>query len=333
MLERTFKALKSTFTSSGKPPDMLVEVLELATDENLNEAAYLSANLDVQRAGISASEHLRQYGKAEGRYQFSASYSENLESYFKEKFNRFEQIIAFDDPPSRAATFPITFGNRRFTLDDYVHESANPGFGPFDEEVASNPDRLYVDIGCGLRAKVARNCLYIEVYPSRTADIIVEPSCRYPIKSSSVDGVGCFAVLEHTQRPWLVAEEIHRILKPGGKAFIDWPFLQPVHGYPSHYYNATREGLRSLFVDNGFDVEQCETGAHQTPAYTVRWILHEMLNRLPDGEAKDALSNMKVGELAQIAPRSEFWLRLMDQLPDSALSEFACGNWVMAVKK
>jgi hypothetical protein len=25
------------------------------------------------------------------------------------------------------------------------------------------------------------------------------------------------------------------------------PFLQPLHGYPHHYYNMTGEGLRNLF--------------------------------------------------------------------------------------
>jgi hypothetical protein len=139
--------------------------------------------------------------------------------------------------------------------------------------------------------------------------------------------------LEHTRKPWLVVQEIQRMLKRGGKAFIDWPFLQPVHGFPSHFFNATREGLRSLFEDNGFEIEIATTGPHETPAYTVNWILREMLARLPEGEAKNAFRTSTVGELSRIPPRSDFWLRIMSELPDPAIAEFACGNWLTAVKK
>lgn len=136
-----------------------------------------------------------------------------------------------------------------------MNESANPGFGPFDAEMKANPDKLYMDLGCGRREEKLDNCLYLEVYPSVSADFVVEPNCLYPIRSGSLDGIGCFAVLEHCRKPWQVVAEITRMLKPGGKAFIDWRFLQPVHGFPSHFFNTTREGLRSIFEDNGLAVE------------------------------------------------------------------------------
>jgi SAM-dependent methyltransferase len=332
MFKRTLDALKSKSRPVNQGDGMVVRVLELASDDNLDEESYLTANVDVRRAGMSARHHFNHYGRAEGRHQFTRDHARGLRSHRAGKFDRFKDVIDLGRATTPCGAFPISFGDPQLTLDDYVHESANPGFAPFEQEKAANPDRLYLDIGCGLRTQVSGNCLYLEVYPSRTADIVVEPSCEYPIKSSSIDGIGCFAVLEHTRKPWLVAQEIHRILKPGGKAFIDWPFLQPVHGYPSHYFNATREGLRSVFLDQGFDIERCETGAHQTPAYTVNWILREMLNRLPEGAAKQELRGMTIGELSAVDPRSEFWLRIMDQLPDAALSEFACGNWLLATK-
>jgi SAM-dependent methyltransferase len=308
-------------------------VLEAASFENLNEEAYLYANPDVKRAGMSARTHFRQYGAAEGRQQFSLEYMTNLETCRKDKFDKFRGILDLSETDLAKGTFPIAVGLHHFNSDEYVHESANPGFGPFDATLDANPDGLYLDIGCGLREQVYSNCLYLEVYPSRTADLIVEPTCIYPIKSSSLDGIGCFAVLEHTRKPWLVVQEMQRMLKRGGKAFIDWPFMQPVHGFPSHFFNATREGLRSLFEDNGFEIEIAATAAHQTPAYTVNWILREMLARIPEGAAKDSFRKSTVEELSEIAPRSEFWLRIMSELPETAIAEFACGNWLTAVKK
>ena len=82
--------------------------------------------------------------------------------------------------------------------------------------------------------------------------------------------------------PFFVAHEIKRIVKPGGHIFIDWPFLQPVHGYPAHYYNATLEGLRRMFSD-AFEIETAEAYASQGADWTLSWILKwfvEVLSRV-----------------------------------------------------
>jgi ubiquinone/menaquinone biosynthesis C-methylase UbiE len=71
-------------------------------------------------------------------------------------------------------------------------------------------------------------------------------------------------VLEHVTEPWTAAAEFRRMLKPGGLVFIDYPFLVPVHGYPSHYYNATRAGLGRLF-DEGFEQLRLDTLDNQSP--------------------------------------------------------------------
>jgi hypothetical protein len=52
--------------------------LEAASWANLNEEAYLMANPDVKEAGMSARDHFRQSGEAEGRMQFSSEYMRTL---------------------------------------------------------------------------------------------------------------------------------------------------------------------------------------------------------------------------------------------------------------
>jgi SAM-dependent methyltransferase len=176
------------------------------------------------------------------------------------------------------------------------------------------------------------NCLYLEVYRSKSADIVIEPACRYPIASESLDGIGCFAVLEHVQRPWEAARDFYRMLKPGGRVYIDWPFLQPVHGYPSHYYNATREGLRAMF-DGGFEVEHLETLNNQTPDHTLSWIIRSLNEALAGTEIGDRLTNMRIGDLVSEPAGSPFWREIVDSLPAKTIETLACGNTLIARKR
>ena len=247
------------------------------------------------------------------------------------KYERFRPILQapLDNHPKGA--FPIIAGDRHFDLSAYQAESAGANVAMFDHLIEQLPDELFLDLGCGLREKTYGNCLYLEVYPSRSADLIVEPTCLYPIKDGSLMGIGCFAVLEHVPKPWLVIQEMRRMLKPGGYVMIDWPFLQPVHGYPSHYFNATREGLTSIFNDEGFEVMQAFTGAHQSAAFTVRWILQVLLHRLPATE-RHRVGKMRVRDLASLDPLGPAWTGLVSALSEAAQSELACGNMLVGRK-
>lgn len=54
-------------------------------------------------------------------------------------------------------------------------------------------------------------------------------ACGLP--SDHYDLIVCNAVLEHVRDPFGCAREIHRILKPGGQAWIEVPFVHPYHPY------------------------------------------------------------------------------------------------------
>jgi SAM-dependent methyltransferase len=272
----------------------------IADRATFDAAGYLLANPDVAKAGVNPKRHLLEYGIREGRKQINREILPGSD-YRRKKYERFKHVLTVE-----VGSFPATVGSSIASLDQYDAESANDDFGAFVAEVDRRPDLLYVDLGCGFRKLNRDNCLYVEVYPSLTADLIVEPTCEYPIKSASVDGVGCFAVLEHTRKPWLVVSEICQILKPGGRVFIDWPFLVPVHGFPSHYFNATREGLRSLFADNGIEVEQVVTFPFQAPDYMITWILGKFYRDLPE-DKKALFGAMTVEQIAGIPPEHEFW--------------------------
>lgn len=305
-----------------------IQVFEPVTPNNFRAPNYLAANKDLQIAFGSdeamAQRHLYEYGLKERRRQISSDF---LSSRYI-KFSKFKRSL----PECDAECFPVNFGDALHHLSEYDAESANGLLGTWMAELLNNPDGLYADIGAGLRRFVFRNCAYVEVYPSLTADILIDPDCKLPFKDASLDGIGCFAVLEHVNRPWEMAAEFARVVKPGGKIFVDWPFLQPVHGYPSHYYNATREGLRSLFADK-FDIDELYTGAWQGPDYTVNWVLSVLLSSIKDEAVRTRISQTTIAELLNQPPQSEIWKTILGALDDQNISTLSCGNYLRATRK
>lgn len=195
----------------------LIAVFERATPEKFNAGRYLLANADLRMAfgedDGAAERHFHQHGLKEVRRQVSAHFL----STRQEKFGKFELAL----PECGTDRFPITLPKSPHQLNDYDTGSANPSYGFWISELDANPSKLYADIGAGLRDIVLLNRVYVEVYPSITADIVIDSDCRLPFKDASLDGFGCFAILEHVSKPWEMSKEFARVVKAGGKVFID----------------------------------------------------------------------------------------------------------------
>lgn len=75
-----------------------------------------------------------------------------------------------------------------------------------------------------------------------------------PIASSSVDTVLLLDVMEHLPQPQQCVADIWRVLKPGGTAIIQVPFLYPLHDVPLDFHRWTLFGLRQLAKTFNFSV-------------------------------------------------------------------------------
>jgi len=64
---------------------------------------------------------------------------------------------------------------------------------------------------------------------------------------NSFDVVVSFAVFEHLAMPWVVAEEIAKILRVGGVACIYTHFSFSEHETPWHFFQFNSSGLEALF--------------------------------------------------------------------------------------
>lgn len=64
---------------------------------------------------------------------------------------------------------------------------------------------------------------------------------------SSFDLGICVSTLEHARYPWLVAQNITRLLRPGGTCYVAVPWVWRYHPYPDDYWRFSWRGIESLF--------------------------------------------------------------------------------------
>ena len=63
--------------------------------------------------------------------------------------------------------------------------------------------------------------------PAANVELHAQPvDTPLPLADSSVDVVSCLAVIEHVERPDVLAAEAHRILRPGGVFVVTTPAAQ-----------------------------------------------------------------------------------------------------------
>lgn len=265
-----------------------------ASLDALDEVRYFQANPDVARSGLSAAAHFTRYGREEGRVQYANA--DEVAAMREEKLAR----LHFRRVPSRprATGQPIDFLTAglvaEFGIPDAPPVSANQYGGPFIQEIADNPGCLCLDVGAGLRHSYTENIVNTEIYSTISTDVLCVGE-DLPFADAQFDYVICAAVLEHTRRPWDVAREICRVLKPGGRVLIDWPFLQGVHGFPHHYYNAMPQGLVSLFSDQ-CDIVSSTIEQNNHPMHAIWWTLRIWQHGLAEPERQE-FDRLTIGEL------------------------------------
>jgi hypothetical protein len=59
--------------------------------------------------------------------------------------------------------------------------------------------------------------------------------------------IECRSVLEHSKRPWLLAQNLETLMVPGATLDLSVPFVWRTHAYPSDYWRFTTEAVRELF--------------------------------------------------------------------------------------
>ncbi|MDX6423604.1 MAG: hypothetical protein QOI67_1075 [Gaiellaceae bacterium] len=74
----------------------------------------------------------------------------------------------------------------------------------------------------------------------------IEDIHQLSFEDESVGTVVCVEVLEHVWDPLRAAQEIHRVLKPGGVAILTSVMFMPIHAHPWDFWRFTPEGFAKL---------------------------------------------------------------------------------------
>jgi len=103
---------------------------------------------------------------------------------------------------------------------------------------------IVVNLGAGVH-RYGKSIINVDIFPYVGVDIVAD-ALATPFPTNSIDGLVCEYLLEHVPDPSRIIQEILRVLKPGGFAYIAIPFMYPFHDSPNDYYRWSEEGLRQL---------------------------------------------------------------------------------------
>lgn len=100
-----------------------------------------------------------------------------------------------------------------------------------------------------------------------------------PVPNSSYDTIISNQVMEHVKEPWIMIEQIARILRPGGMCILSAPFMAPFHANPTDFFRFTEQGMRHLVERAGLEVILCTKhgGAAASLGETIK---HRFFNPL-----------------------------------------------------
>ena len=138
----------------------------------------------------------------------------------------------------------------------------------FLKERAPSVDGLVIEIGSRQYGNSApfrslyKNYLGIDREAGPGVDEVCDLEAGAPDKQA--DLVICCSVLEHVSRPWIAAENIAKLVKPGGRLYMSVPWVWKFHAYPDDYWRFSWRGIQVLFP--GFEWEQAMYSTTSTGA-------------------------------------------------------------------
>jgi SAM-dependent methyltransferase len=127
------------------------------------------------------------------------------------------------------------------------------------------PGALVVDLGAGGR-QITPSTICVDFIPFKNTNVVGDAECL-PFASNSIDLLIGTGLLEHVADERATLSEVSRVLKPGGLAHMEMPFLQQYHDDPIDCRRMTVDGLCRAMRRAG--LEPVQSGVHIGPTVTM----------------------------------------------------------------
>lgn len=249
----------------------------------------------------------------------------------REKLARLQPFLR-QDMSCRIVNGKLDFLTEELRAETRIVDTENVSSNGYDDAMLALVDRyrdgLVLDCGAGKRQTYFPNVVNYEIVDYDSTDVLGVGE-KLPFLDNTFDALISIAVLEHVRDPFRCAREIARVLKPGGELYCAVPFLQPLHGYPHHYFNATPQGIRALFEDY-LQVREVDVLPSTHPIWSLTWILNLWCAALPE-DHRASLKEMRVADLLD-PPPTYLERPFCSALPKSVQLELASATVLTAIK-
>lgn len=200
-----------------------------------------------------------------------------------------------------------------------MHESAMDKFGVFVDAYLRPQSGTALDVlDVGSRAIghgspthraaiVAHGWHYVglDIESGENVDLQVSDDCDWKIiEDDSYDVVLCSQVLEHTRYPWRLTQEMARVLRPLGLAFLASPSTGQVHRFPEDCFRYYPDGLSALAVAAGLQVVEAHV-QHRIVYRSNIWLDALLVAQKPMRPPNEAGRERARLQLSRLASRAE----------------------------
>lgn len=208
---------------------------ELVTPENFNELAYLVGNPDVAQAVLdhritSGWDHFIRHGQGESRSQLTSA---------EPDMRRDTRFLDHNVPKADRLK------NAHLNQLDLMLEIGNKE-GMRVLEIGS---REVTGISKAREKFTKAEYVGFDFYPGNNVDVVGDAHkiSQYFDADTKFDLIYSSAVFEHLAMPWIVSQEIAKLLKINGTIYVETHFSFSSHERPWHFFQFSDMALRALF--------------------------------------------------------------------------------------
>jgi SAM-dependent methyltransferase len=187
------------------------------------------------------------------------------------------------EPSDELVRFTAEFRNERQSILEFAIRAA--------QEIPAGSRLLDVGAGNSPYRELFAHLTYESndwqhsMHPGARSVDHVGPAHAIPVGDAEYDAVLCTQVLEHVANPQDVLNELHRLLKPGGRLYMTVPLAWELHELPFDFFRYTPPGLAAMLGKAGF--EDLDIRARNDSFATIAQLLRNlpaMVGRYPDGK-------------------------------------------------